>query len=207
MITEKELRTLIEDTVNRTIPVGTIIIYSSPSCPDGYLPCDGREIPQSLYPELYKVIGNTFGGNSKTFCLPDLQGKFIRGWDKEGDVDPERAFGILQEDAIQGHCHNFNENALKTTYDGYHTHEVYFRTEERGKFGSKDFSMRWVDSYKKDDGYEEKTGGGGTHKHSIEIESNPIGNINSSSYGSIEGKVDTETRPINIALLYCIKVK
>ena len=204
---EKEIRTLIEDIVNRAIPVGTIIINSSPSCPDGYLPCDGREIPQSLYPELYNVIGTTFGGNTMTFCLPDLQGQFIRGWDKEGDIDPEREFGKPQEDAMQGHCHNFNTSLLKTNYDGYHTHEVYFRTEERGKFGSKDFSMRWVDSYKKVGDYEEKTGGGGTHKHSIEANGNPIGNICSSSFGSITGKVDTETRPKNIALLYCIKVK
>jgi len=204
---EQEIQSLIQRLKSELVPVGSIMCYAAPKCPENYMPCDGRELMQSQYLDLFKIVGNTFGGGPKTFCLPDLQGRFIRGWDDEGDTDPEREFGKPQEDAIQGHCHNFNSTVLKTTCDGYHSHAVYFTTEERGKFGSKDFSMRWMYSYKTDDSYGEETDSDGEHKHSIETDSNPVGNISPSSYGSINGKVDTETRPKNVALLYCIKVR
>jgi microcystin-dependent protein len=50
--------------------------------PLGYLLCDGSQVPQSIYQELYKILGNTYGvpaPGSGTFYLPDLRGRFALG--------------------------------------------------------------------------------------------------------------------------------
>jgi hypothetical protein len=41
-----------------------------------------------------------------TFNLPDSRGEFIRGYDFTRGVDLNRAFGVLQTDAFQGHRHS-----------------------------------------------------------------------------------------------------
>ena len=72
-------------------PTGTIILYSGSlnNLPVGYLPCDGRELPRSLYTSpapgtlgLFDIIGlrykpleqlPSFNSGVPTFCLPDLR--------------------------------------------------------------------------------------------------------------------------------------
>lgn len=50
--------------------------YSSRSNDDlGWLVCDGRSLSAVDYPELYSVIGVSFGGSEGTFDLPDFQGR------------------------------------------------------------------------------------------------------------------------------------
>lgn len=70
------------------VPVGAVMPYAGPiasitDLPTGYLLCDGSEVPQGLYPDLYAVIGTTFGAgiNPSTFKLPDLRGRFPLGLD------------------------------------------------------------------------------------------------------------------------------
>ena len=48
---------------------------------DGWLLCDGREVPVSEYPELYDALGDRFGVPSKDgyFRIPNLQGR-LHGW-------------------------------------------------------------------------------------------------------------------------------
>lgn len=60
-----------------SLPVGTILPYSSKKLPIGYLLCDGREVSRTIYTSLFEAIGTTFGeGNgSTTFNLPNLKGK------------------------------------------------------------------------------------------------------------------------------------
>lgn len=63
------------------MPIGTIIPFGSNNIPVGYLICDGSEVLKTIYPELYGVIGNSFGTvtDSTKFKLPDLRNKFIQG--------------------------------------------------------------------------------------------------------------------------------
>jgi len=199
-MSEQEIKTIIERLKSELVPVGSIMCYAAPKCPEGYLPCDGRELLLSQYPDLFRVIGKTFGGNSKTFCLPDLQGRFIRGYDQEGDTDPERKFGSEQEDAIQGHSHEFKLSSNSTSSAGSHCHEILAdgrktlsgESHERGVISTKFFDLQGG-----------KTTSNGSHTHSLpKME---IKDPCNSTYGIVKNSV--ETRPKNIALLYCIKVK
>jgi microcystin-dependent protein len=67
------------------VPIGSIIPFAGNRIPVGYLLCDGSEVSQARYPNLYDVIGNTYGipnpNNIDTFKLPDLRGRFALGRD------------------------------------------------------------------------------------------------------------------------------
>lgn len=54
-------------------PVGVLIPYSSAVTPPGYLPCDNSEYNAVDYPELFAVIGYTYGGADGVFNTPYLQ--------------------------------------------------------------------------------------------------------------------------------------
>jgi microcystin-dependent protein len=87
-------------------PVGTINWFADSVAPTGYLECNGDVFQQSLYPDLYAIIGKKFniGGEATTsFRLPDLRGEFIRGWDHGKGVDTGRIFGSWQKGSIVGH--------------------------------------------------------------------------------------------------------
>lgn len=64
------------------IPKGSIIMMpmaNQTSDPDGFLRCDGRAVPSAVYPDLYAVIGTSFGGNSTNFNLPNYESQFLYG--------------------------------------------------------------------------------------------------------------------------------
>lgn len=118
---------IIQERLNRVardvagVPIGTIVAFGGPeSCiPDGWLLCKGDVLNSCEYEELYNVIGTRWGGDGNTFRIPDLQGRFLRGLDKSGNVDrdvssrialfPGGSFGAeigsYQIDAFQGHRH------------------------------------------------------------------------------------------------------
>ncbi|HCL3991276.1 TPA: phage tail protein [Pseudomonas aeruginosa] len=87
--------------------VGAVVAFACSNPPAGFLIANGAAISRATYPELFARIGTTYGtGNgSTTFNLPDYRGEFIRGVDLGRGVDPGRAFGSLQLDALQAHTH------------------------------------------------------------------------------------------------------
>jgi microcystin-dependent protein len=79
------------------VPAGTIIAFAGNNPPRGYLPCDGRDVEVSRYPDLFAAIGTIYGGNaSSRFKLPDLRGVFLRGTGGNAAV-----LGQKQGDAIR----------------------------------------------------------------------------------------------------------
>ncbi|MFQ5606043.1 MAG: DUF6519 domain-containing protein, partial [bacterium] len=87
------------------IPPGTIMAFANTEAPVGWLECDGREITEAGFPELYDKIKDRFAPGDPV-TVPDLRGVFVRGWDHDRGEDPGRTFGDLQEDQIQTHKHN-----------------------------------------------------------------------------------------------------
>lgn len=136
---------------NSLIPIGAVLPYAGPLAntenveasdgalsvkveqikanlaESGWMFCDGTSLPIKGHWPLFGVIGRAYGGDTKTFRLPDLRGRFIRG--VTGDLDPSEAVrdtdidkrkesasggnirnhvGSLQRDAFQGHEHDYN---------------------------------------------------------------------------------------------------
>lgn len=104
---------------NLGVPTGTIMWSAAPEVPVGWLLCDGRSVTAGDYPALYATIGNTYGGDSFAFDLPDLVGRFILGAGDPGR-DP-----FTYEDGVNGdHLHGMFENQthIHTVTDPEHEH-------------------------------------------------------------------------------------
>lgn len=69
------------------VPTGTILPFAGDTVPEGFLACNGAGISASTYSALYAVIGNTYGGDSTTFNLPNAESnKFLQGNSTPGTV-------------------------------------------------------------------------------------------------------------------------
>ncbi len=103
------------------VPAGTIVAYGGTTAPVGWLVCDGASKIRTDYATLYSAIGTAFGMSSgTTFYLPDLRGRFLRGWDNAAGRDPDRAgrlamttggntgdnIGSIQADDFKSHSHS-----------------------------------------------------------------------------------------------------
>lgn len=55
-----------------TAPIGTVLAYAGNEAPRGYLLANGASYKVADYPNLYAVIGNTYGGDTENFNVPNL---------------------------------------------------------------------------------------------------------------------------------------
>lgn len=106
--------------VTSSVPVGTVLAYAANLAPSGFFICDGSAISRTIYSQLFSVIGTTYGAGdgSTTFNLPDLRGKFLRGFgnsssstrmdgttglegaDNIGQGGFSEDFGVLQQEEL-----------------------------------------------------------------------------------------------------------
>ena len=56
-----------------TAPIRTVLSFAGQTAPHGYLLCDGASYKVADYPDLYAVIGNTYGGDTENFNVPTVQ--------------------------------------------------------------------------------------------------------------------------------------
>lgn len=77
--------TNIQTNITESMPLGSMIVYSSVTPPNGkWLRCEGQALSNVVYPDLFTVIGYSFGGAGISFNLPDLRGQFIAGYNASG---------------------------------------------------------------------------------------------------------------------------
>lgn len=60
-------------------PIGVIQAFSGQTAPHGYLLCNGASYKVADYPDLYAVIGNTYGGDTENFNVPDYRETVLVG--------------------------------------------------------------------------------------------------------------------------------
>lgn len=176
------------------VPVGTIISFAGSlnKIPEGWLICDGTQLDGTspLYFQLYNMLENTWGGSGTDFNLPDLQGRFLRGWDNGAGNDPDAAdrtnlagdiigdlIGSYQTDILGGHNHTG-----ATTTNGNHSHAMDVGLWHRSFMGEDGNAKT---AYTLNNGM--YTDAAGNHSHTIP---NDGGN---------------ETRPKNASVIYIIK--
>lgn len=110
-----------------TAPVGTIVLFSSNTLPNGWLLCDGSLVSVLTYSSLFAIIGYTYtvspnvptAGN---FYLPDFRGMVARGKGLNPNIDPyytsNTTLGTIQPQSAGGHTHDIiyvETNTQETT--------------------------------------------------------------------------------------------
>lgn len=118
------------------VPVGTILAYGDDTPPPGYLICDGSSVNNVTYHDLFMAIGTNWGGDgTPNFKLPDLRGRFPRGWNNGAGVDPNATartdvngiplpanesdvVGSYQEDEFRAHNHTQRYDNVNTRSSG-----------------------------------------------------------------------------------------
>lgn len=164
---------------------GALMFFAMPNEPEGWLECDGRTLSRDEFSPLFRAIGTHWGeGDGKTtFNIPDFRGGFLRGWnsDPTNGLDAGRVFASRQDDEIKEHKHDG-----KTKRAGKHKHGVYASSWRQAIHGDNlggsagvGGTPNNIDTSEVDD-----------HFHDLEI---------NNTGGS-------ETRPVNWAVLHCIKI-
>jgi hypothetical protein len=109
------------------IPAGAVMWFCSTRAPEGYLLCDGSQVSRVQYSQLFRAIGTVYGEGDgvSTFNLPNLVGRFVRGWGPVSPLDPTREFGSLQGDGVGDHTHGLQPiTHTHTITDPGHLHGV-----------------------------------------------------------------------------------
>ena len=106
---------------SQLVPPGTIVAFAGKSPPEGWLLCDGAPVSRSMFFDLFAAVGTGWGAGDgvNTFNLPDLRGRFLRGVDMATARDPDAktrpasnlggnlgdAVGSLEVDTFMNHAH------------------------------------------------------------------------------------------------------
>ncbi|WP_236194238.1 phage tail protein [Pseudomonas glycinae] len=90
------------------VPVGALMPFPAGVVPPGYLEANGSLFQDALYPHLATYLNKKFnivGDDASYTRLPDTRGEFLRGWDHGRGVDAGRAVGSNQDHAFTDHYH------------------------------------------------------------------------------------------------------
>lgn len=185
--TKAEIQALLKTA--SALPVGTMVPFPRGTVPAGFLEVDGSTQSAAVYPDLAAYLGGAFNkGNEQSgfFRLPDSRGEFLRGWDHGRGVDGGRGLGSSQEESFKSHEHKdigFIDNVgAGPGASGVSGATAPVTTLFGKAYGSSASST--AKAYKE------------TSK----------GSMNGSIAGLISGSTGgDETRPRNLAVMWCIK--
>ena len=183
------------------VPAGAVQAFAMNSAPTGWLAADGSDVSRVTYADLFTAIGTTYGAGdgSTTFALPNLQGIFVRGSGGPHTINGKAysgTFGEKQADDFGSHAHTGTTG--NDFPDHAHTFNDYYqRTDRTLSVGAQ--------------GLEQNSGGARNIPTSI-VEvglTTPNGTFGANTRHqhafTTAPTGGTETRPANIAMLYCIK--
>ncbi len=169
-------------TAEALLPAGAVMPFAMNSAPAGWLAADGAAVNRvGTYAALFAAIDTTYGAgdDSTTFNLPDLRGYFVRGFGTNADLVESGTFGTKQAHALNSHTHT-----ATTASAGSHSHTTTGRYMSiDGGTNASGFGGPGTYPYRQD------VNAAGAHTHTV----------------TVTDTGGTETRPANIALLYCIK--
>jgi microcystin-dependent protein len=189
------------------VPAGAVQAFAMNIAPDGWLAANGSNVSRSTYAALFSAIGTTYGAGdgSTTFSLPDLRGYFVRGSGTNSDGSASGTFGAKQGGSIFNHTHSGTTGGESADHvhgfsgtfsgSGTTTSQVVMAggaganiSVGGGGYGPVGFTGVSVST-----SISGNTGGrSAAHTHSFTTGNPSVGGA-------------SETRPANIAMLYCIK--
>lgn len=117
-----------------TCPIGVVQVFSGNTIPRGYLACDGASYPTTEYPDLYAVIGNTYGGDTENFNVPDYRETVLVGVG-ENTTDTIAShdvyeLGEFKDDQMESHTHGVViPNHVGASWQISTTAKAYYSTQ------------------------------------------------------------------------------
>lgn len=143
---------------------GVVDDFAGSTAPTGTLLCYGQSLLRADYPELFAVIGTTYGAADGThFSLPDLRGRAIAGKDDMGGSSANRLTnqsGGLDGDTL-GASGGAETHTLTTAQQASHTH-VMNKAASAGGDGS---GYAWSSTSLQNNTGVGSSGGGGAHNN------------------------------------------
>lgn len=206
--------------------VGMVAAFDMETAPPGWLKRNGADVSRTAYAKLFAVLGTRYGAGDgiTTFNIGDSRGVFVRGLDEGRGLDSGRLLGSLQDGQNALHAHtassgasgNHSHPGSATHAAGSHAHSG--TTQESGNHSHPIPVGNTL-------GYTGYAGGGqynigiastspaGTHSHTLNTDLTPdhAHTIAVAPDGehmhavTVDPSGGAEARPVNIALLYCIK--
>jgi microcystin-dependent protein len=170
------------------VPSGGIMAFAMNSAPSGWLAANGSAVSRTLYAALFAAIGTTYGAGdgSTTFALPDLRGYFVRGSGTNSDGTASGTFGAKQTASLLNHTHSGTTSGDSPNHThGYTRYNTLLNNVFVGSSGS--------------DGIWQNT-------TTVQTGTVSASHTHSFTTGNPSAGGGSETRPANIAMLYCIKI-
>ena len=177
---------------------GMVMPFAMNAAPVGWLACQGGAVDRTFFASLFAAIGTTYGAGdgTTTFNLPDLRGYFVRGIGTGSARDPGRVFGTTQTPDNNPHTHSLSLTGGSHTHTavsaGLHAHSVnnvatvsLTNNSESGGARLEPVDTTIVTSL------------AGEHTHVL--------NASTHTHTGTSGSQGVESRPYNVAMLYCIK--
>lgn len=161
--------------VASAVPAGTIITFAAATAPTWYLKANGALLSRTTYAALFASIGTTFGIGDGSTTFALPD---LRGYFPRGWDDGRGIDTSRVFGSVQQDVYGSHTHTGSTNSTGAHTHNIS-TGEAVGSWG-----VSWGAT-----GSTRNTEYSGDHSHTVTVDA---------SGGS-------ETRPKNIALLYCIK--
>ncbi|ALC11206.1 phage tail protein [Sphingopyxis sp. 113P3] len=113
------------------VPVGSMMDWAAASPPTGWLICAGQSLSRAAYPDLFAVLGTTFGASSASvFNLPDLRGRVVAGLDVDSGGYADRL--TSPNSRTLGAAGGSQTVTLTEAQMPVHTHEVSGSTNSAG---------------------------------------------------------------------------
>lgn len=208
-LTIHDVRAAVAPAAAPAVPPGTVILFAGATCPAGFLPANGQAYPAAAERALHAAIGSTWdtahgapAPAAGEFRVPNLLGVFPRFLnDGSGNLpqyappDAGRKLGEAQAQATAAPSAPFT-----VAPGGAHSHHLaeVLTWNERDQAPEPDGSFRH---------YNAQSGGGA---FGYGLQRGTRSNFGDRSrddgaHGHALSGGDAETRPVNVALLGCIK--
>ncbi len=191
---------------NTTAMIAGFMLSSAPA---GWLKANGAAVSRTTYSALFARLGTRYGsGNgSTTFNLPDARANFLRGVDDGRGLDPGRTVGSEQLDMLASHGHGASSagsgshgHSATASMGGSGEHAHSAPRAENNDVGAGSPNFTTANGLA---GTTATTNLSGDHTHTVSV---TIDNTGDHTHAiTVDKTGGDETRPRNLAVLYCIK--
>lgn len=184
--------------IQNGVLVGAILGFPMSTPPSGWLAANGAAVLRTTYAALFAYIGTTYGAGdgTTTFNLPDLRGQFPRFFDAGKGIDPGRTIGSNQAAAFASHTHTVSDPGHgHGISDPGHAHLAATVSQTTQIYTTTNWSSAGFAT------------GAASPRSGVTTSAATTGiSISGATTGiSIAAAGGAETRPVNVALLACIK--